>query len=161
MRTTVFTVFASALALAGSQVRAIELDTELPITTAQGQAMLDFLDEDEGLLDLCKNGVKPKEIKETFFRKTGNKVGGGYAEEKPFTQVKLVPGLEEGVLKDWGKVMKKNKQVVNRVKVPKKFNIEEWAATVEGARPAFEAELAKDTPNNNSDAVKNFKAPVS
>ena len=66
---TVFTVFASALALAGSN--AIELDAELPITTAQGRAMLDFLDEEGGLLDICTNGVKPKEIKETFFQKTG------------------------------------------------------------------------------------------
>ena len=88
-------------------------------------------------------------------------MGGGYAEEKPVSRTKLVPGLEDDELKAWGKLMKKNKQVVNRVRVPKEIDIEAWAKAVADARPAFEAELAKPSPSNQSEAVKTFKATVS
>ena len=158
---TIFTVFASALALAASQVHAIELDAELPITTAQGKAMLAFLDEEGGLMDLCENGVKPREITEHFFQKTGEKDEAGYAKEESVAKKKLVPGLEEATLKAWGIQMRKNKQVVNRVKAPEKIDLKKWAETIEAARPDFEKELKSGTPSNMSDAVKNFKAPVS
>ena len=158
---TIFTVFASALALAATQVHAIELDAELPITTAQGKAMLAFLDKDGGLMDLCENGVKPKEITEHFFQKTGERDDAGYAKEQAVSKKKLVPGLEEDTLKAWGKQMRKNKQVVNRLKAPETIDLKAWAKTIEKVRPAFEEELGGGSPSNTSEAVKNFKAPVS
>ena len=91
MRNTL-AIFVSALAF--TSVQAIDIETnydyhyadefgqldltaELPISAESGNALIQLLKKDNGIMDLLENGAKPNTIQDTIFKKKNN-IDAGY-----------------------------------------------------------------------------------